>query len=248
MSEAPLMNNEAARSPTGEILDQATPPTAAEIAAAARAATDPAPIPTESPKPLATSSTTTPSTPPAPEPKTEAKPSAGAPEAYAAFTAPEGYTLDQKSLDAFTPIAKELGLSQEAAQRLVGFHAQAMIDAAKAPQSTYESLRNTWRTEVSADNDIKAYTLDGKSGLDAVKIDIGRALGTLDPKLAGDFRAAMDLTGAGDHPAFIKAIWKLSQSIAEGKPVAGAGPSPHSQAAPGAGKPSPAKSLYPNLA
>ena len=62
-----------------------------------------------------------------------------------------------------------------------------------------------------------------------------------------EFSGAMDLTGAGDHPAFVKALWKLSAYITEGSHVAGSGPSAHGQTAPGAAtRPSAAKALYPN--
>lgn len=253
MSETPLANDEAARSTTGEILDVRPEPT--------KAAT------TETTSTTATDQTTsTTSNDTASKPTTEAKPPAEgetlltdkksddkakdatkAPEAYTEFKAPEGTTLDPKAIEAATPIFKELGLTQEAAQKLVNLQAAREADVAKAPKATYDALRQTWRSEVTADKDISAYSVDGKSGIDAVKVDIGRALATLDPKLASDFRQAMDLTGAGDNPAFVKAFWRLSQSVVEGRPVSGRGPSPLGQKAPGAKPPSAAQALYPNL-
>lgn len=240
MSETPLMNNEAARSPTGEILDQAPAPTAAETAAAARAAESITPTTPTTPDPAksseAISSTTSSST--------EPKPAEGAPEAYADFKAPENYTLDPKMIAEAAPIFKELGLSQDQAQRLVDLQAKLSLAAAKAPQETYEKLRSDWRTEANAHPDLK-----GKLGPGGeVSTVIGKAIDSFGPDLAKDFRAAMDLTGAGDNPAFIRAFYKLAQSVAEGTHVSGTNPSPHSQAAPGAGKPSAAKSMYPNLA
>lgn len=178
----------------------------------------------------------------------EAKPPA-APDAYSDFTAPEGYTLDKDAIAAVTPIFKELGLSQEAAQKLVEVHAKQMIDAAKAPQSAYETMRNDWVAKAKSDPDMAKAVNGDKTGLDAVKLDMGRALNAIgDPALAAEFKAAMDLTGAGDHPAFIKTFWKLAQFATEGKHVTGGGPSPHGQQAPGTtNRPSPAAALYPNL-
>lgn len=228
MSDTPQMNDEAARSPTGEILDQATPPT------------PPPPKDGE-----------TPPTPSEPSKEGEAPktPAQGAPETYAEFTLPEGLALSKETLEAATPIFKELGLSQEAAQKLVSFHADQLKAALPSVQeSAYTEMRKDWAAKTLADKDISGYTLDGKTGIDAVKIDIGRALGTLDPTLKAEFQAAMDLTGAGDHPAFVKAMWRLSQAVSEGRPVTGKGPSPLGQKAPGDNqRPSPAKSLYPNL-
>jgi hypothetical protein len=230
--QTPLPNDQAARSPTGEILEPSQIATKPAVKAG-----DP---------PVQTSTSTVPELKPA-----DAKPSAttGAPEAYTDFTAPEGYTLDKAAIDAFTPIAKELGLSQEQAQKLVGFHTAQMIEAAKAPAATYEATRTAWQAQVRADPDLAKAVNGDKTGLDAVKLDIGRALTAIgDPVLAGEFKSAMDLTGAGDHPAFVKTLWKLAQFATEGKHVTGTNPSPHGQQAPGTqAKPTPAAAMYPNL-
>lgn len=207
-------------------------------------------------EPGATPPTETPTPPPTPptsdgtpEPTSTPAKSEGVPETYAEFKAPEGYTIDPKALEAATPIFKELGLTQEQAQKLVDFHSSQMIDAMKAPAAEYEATRNAWKAAIEADPDIKTATMDGKTGLDAVKIGIGKTLAALDPALATELKTAMDLTGAGDHPAFIKAMWKLSAFVTEGKHVAGAQPSPHGQRAPGTSdRPDPAAALYPNLA
>lgn len=224
----PLPNDAAARSATGEILEpsqiaaQTTPPKPAE--------TTPAPDGTSTPKP-------------------EAKPDAAAAPAAYEFKAPEGYVLDQKLVDEVTPIFKELGLSQDVAQKLFDVHTRTLIDAAKAPQSAYETMRNDWQAKAKADPDMAKAAVDGKTGLEAVKLDMARALNAIgDPALATEFKQAMDLTGAGDHPAFIKTFWRLAQFVTEGKHVAGAQPSPHGQQAPGTtARPSPAAALYPNL-
>jgi hypothetical protein len=124
-----------------------------------------------------------------------------------------------------------------------------MIAAAKAPADTYEATRTEWQAKVKSDPDLAKAVNGDKTGLDAVKLDIGRALNALnDPTLAADFKSAMDLTGAGDHPAFVKALWRLSSFVTEGKHVNGSGPSVHGQRAPGdTGRPSAAAALYPNL-
>ena len=239
----PLPNDAAARSPTGEILDVRPEPTTEAKPTTTTTSTDNA-------------STTDPkSTEPKPDAKAPAtdatKPTeaTGAPEKYADFAAPVGYTIDTKLVEAAAPIFKELNLTQEQAQKLISLQAQTMIDAAKAPQAAYEAMRLEWRNTVAADAEIKSYATDGRTGADAVKVDIGKALATLPPQLANEFKQAMDVTGAGDHPAFVKAIWKLSQSVIEGKPVSGAGPSKFGQADPSRpDKPSPAAAMYPNLA
>lgn len=236
---APLPNDAAARSPTGEILDRtADQPKDPSLTTTPTETSKPGDTPADAPaevklgpdgKPL-----------PTPDPK-------AVPDKYE-FKAPDGYTIDQKLVDEVTPIFKAAGLTSEVAQKLMDFHAKQMIDAAKAPTDAVSTMRADWRTKVSSDPELAKAVNGDKTGTDAVKLDIGRALTHLDPGLRQEFKDAMDLTGAGDHPAFVKALWKLSQLVTEGKHVTGAGPSPAGQIAPGAAaRPTAAKSLFPNL-
>jgi hypothetical protein len=235
-----MPNDAAARSATGEILEPA------QIAAQQATQT-----PTTPPalNPDGTPAQTSTSKPPEKPADGTKPPVAGAPEAYTAFTAPDGYTLDPKTIEAATPIFKELGLTQDQAQRLVAFHSEQMIAAAKGPEETYTAMRTDWQAKVKSDPDMAKAVNGDKTGLDAVKLDIGRALNALgDAQLASDFKEAMNLTGVGDHPAFVKAMWKLSSFVTEGKHVSGTNPSPHGQNDPSKAKPATgAHALYPNL-
>ena len=241
MSEAPLMNDEAARSTTGEILDQAT---VTETKPATSTTTE---------TPATTPSTTTTETKSAETKPTEGekKPDAPAvPEKYE-FKAPENYTLDPKLLETVTPLFKELGLTNEQAQKLVDIQIAREIAATRAPQDTYEATRTKWQAETTSHPDIKNLVDkdSGKTGIDAVKIVMGRALNAIgDPALATEFKAAMDLTGAGDNPAFVRTFLKLADFVTEGKHVAGKGPSIAGQREPGkTALPTAAQALYPGL-
>jgi hypothetical protein len=185
---------------------------------------------------------TKPEAKPAEDEKSDAKP--GAPETYAEFKAPEGYTLDEATVAKATPIFKELGLSQDQAQKLVDFYGDLSREAAEEPFKAYEATRNGWRDEV-----IKDATLgNGKDGLKPeVQARIQKAIDILPPADATALREALTLTGAGDHPAFIRAFNALADRLTEGSPVTGRGPSPHGQSASGQGRPTAAQALYPNL-
>lgn len=165
----------------------------------------------------------------------------GAPEAYAAFTVPEGYTLDEEVGKEASGIFKEMNLSQTQAQKLVDFYVGKTNEAVNAP---YEAWRNTqaeWVKQVKNDPVIGPR-------LSEVTNTISRAIDGLgDAKLAQDFREAMDYTGAGNNPAFIRAFYKLAQKVTEGGHVAGRGPSEAGQRRQGE-VPSAAAAMYPNLA
>ena len=165
----------------------------------------------------------------------------GAPEKYEDFKAPEGFEIDKEALADALPVFKDLGLSQAAAQKLVDFYATVSQKAADAPVKLWQETQQKWIEEVKADPEI-----GGK--LDQVKATVSRAIDGLgDPKLANDFRAAMDYTGAGNNPAFIRAFYRLAEKVSEGGNVVGNRPSPLGQVAPGAAPKSAAHTLFPNL-
>jgi hypothetical protein len=253
MSEQPLGNDEAARSTTGEILNQTAPTTTP---------TD-TPTTTETPPTTPSTQTTDPTKPtdakaptlanPDPAKPTDGKPTdqtkPAAPEAYTAFKAPDGYTLDPKAIEAVAPIFKELGLTQDQAQKLVDAQIARDIATAKGPQETYANLRKDWQTQTLNHPEIKGARSGEHNGIDAVKAEMGKALNAIgDPALATEFKAAMDLTGAGDHPAFVRTFLKLASFVTEGTHVSGRGPSPLGQSDPSKpARPTPAQSMYPNL-
>lgn len=162
----------------------------------------------------------------------------GVPEKYEPWKLPEGFTMDEAVSTKVNDTFKELGISQEAGQKLVDLYAEQIQGAINAPVESYLDLRKGWRDEVAKDPEI------GKI-MPEVKQTISRALDGLgQPELATAFKEAMDLTGAGDHPAFVKAFYYLAQKAVEGKHVSGKGPTDQ-------GKPktptTPAQAMYPNL-
>lgn len=166
--------------------------------------------------------------------------SPGAPEKYTDFTVPEGYTLDETVLKESSELFKSLNLDQAGAQKLIDMYVAKTSEAFQQPYKAYKDMREGWVKEIKADPEIGAK-------LDQVKSTVARAIDGLgDAKLADSFREAMDVTGAGDHPAFIRVFYRLAQLVTEGKPVAGSGPSAHGQRQPGAAPVSAARALYPN--
>ena len=176
--------------------------------------------------------------------KEEAK--AGAPEKYE-ITAPadwkdKGYELDKDLIEKATPLFKELDLDNASAQKLVDFYAaKSATDheaATKAANDLIKTQSETWMKELKADPEI-----GGK--LDAVKARVGAMYSALPAPIVDAFKEQMEVTGIGNHPAFVRLINAVAERFTEGKHVAGKGPvevkSPNGQA------PSIASAIYPNL-
>lgn len=165
-------------------------------------------------------------------------PAQAAPEAYADFKLPDGYTFDKAALAEATPIFKELGLSQEGAQKLVDLYAKQIQAQSDGPYKMYQEQRKTWQGEVEAKY--------GQQLRSQVIPTIGRAIALMPTELQSQFRQAMDVTGAGDNPAFVEFIYELSKRAVEARPPpAGATPI-NGQASPSAPRTA-AQAMYPNL-
>lgn len=174
----------------------------------------------------------------------EAKPPVGAPEKYEPYKTPEGYTLNEDVAAEANGLFKELGLTQDQAQKAIDLYAKHALESFNSAQKSYKDMRADWVSKAKALPEIGTEIGAGKK----VNVAISKAIDGLgDPSLAKDFRAAMDLTGAGDHPAFIQVMYRLASKLVEGGPVNGRGPSAHGQAAPGGGRKTAAQEMYPNL-
>lgn len=220
MPESPLPNDSATRTPGGTIID-------------ARDIANPTPTPTPTPTEPTPATTNEPPTPP--------DPASLPPDTYT-FKAPEGQAVDQTLVDTFSPIFKDLGLTQAQADKLVDAQSKWAKSQADLTGSAIEAMGARWMSETQADPELGP-------NLDKIKVDIGRALDqTLKPDERLAFQKAMNDTMAGNNPAFVRAYWKLAQKIGPGNHVSGGGPSPNGQTAVGrTERPSVAASMWPSL-
>lgn len=146
-----------------------------------------------------------------------------APEKYE-FKAPEGRQYDTAVLGAYSEVAKELNLPQDAAQKVIDKVAP-VLEARQA--EIMARARTEWGTAVIADKEFGGGRLIenlavAKKGLEA--------FGT------PDLMALLGESGLGNHPEVIRAFYRVGKAIGEDKFVGG-------KSAPQAGK-SPAESLY----
>lgn len=169
------------------------------------------------------------------EKKIEAK--AGTPEKYEFKGLPEGLEVP----DEVTNMFKEQGLSNDGAQKLVDFYVKKSQEAAQAPFEYWKKMNEDWLGKIQADPEYKGDMKNVTSSISKFIDSIG------DPALVKEFREGMDLTGAGNHPAFVKFMFRLAQQLNEGTYVKPGGASPFGQGAGAGSRPSAAKALFPGL-
>lgn len=158
--------------------------------------------------------------------KTGAKPT-GAPEKYE-FKAPEGQQYDPNVLTAFSEIAKELDLPQDAAQKVLDKMGPAL---AQRSTEAVETLKTTWGDATKADKELGGEKLGENLAVAKKALD---AFGT--PEL----RTLLEQTGLGNNPEIIRAFYRAGKQISEDRFVQGG------QRPSGNGAKDAAKALYPN--
>lgn len=137
---------------------------------------------------------------------------------YTDFKMPEGVTVDPKVMGEATELFKEARLPQEAAQKFVDFHASQLKAAAEAQARAFVDLQTRWHGEVMADPEI-----GGSKWQDSASA----ANRLMDRLNIPGLKDALNLTGAGNHPAVVKAFVRLGQMVSEDKVLTGApGPTP----------------------
>ena len=158
------------------------------------------------------------------------------PEAYE-LEVPGGFTIDSAALAAATPVFKELGLSNEQANKLMPVAAQfaaGLSDKLNAQiLSQVRADRKAWLDTAMADREI------GGANWKQTLAKGAFALDNLGFPKGSPFRVLLDESGLGNHPEMIRAWAKVGRAIGEdGDFVRGAG-NPHSRR-------DTAETLYPN--
>lgn len=153
----------------------------------------------------------------------QAKPE-GAPEKYE-FQAPEGQKFDDTVLGAYSEIAKELNLPQDAAQKVLDKVAP-VIQARQAEQ--IEAVRTAWAESAKTDKEF---------GGDKLPENLATAKKALDTFGTPELKKLLNESGLGNNPEVIRAFYRAGKAISEDKFVGGKGAPPDANDA---------RSLYPN--
>ena len=126
---------------------------------------------------------------------------------------PEGMEMDQGLADAVSPVFKDLGLSQEQANKLVEVYAGAMQEQAQASADAAKELVSGWKDTAKQDKEIGLN--NWKDSVDAANAAI-RTFGT--PELVQDVMIGQ---GMGNHPEVIRMFSRIGKAIADDSLVTG---------------------------
>lgn len=129
----------------------------------------------------------------------------GAPEAYS-FTWPDGFTPDAAQLAEYEADFRAAGLSQEAAQKIVGRFADAQVAAIKQLDEDVTKQTNEWQAAVKADADM------GGAKYDATVKAAEHAMGKFGTPALKQW---LDTTGLTNHPELVRMFAKVGKAIAE---------------------------------
>lgn len=172
------------------------------------------------------------------EEQAEAPAFIGAPEGDYELTLPDGMALDAEALAAFSPVAKEVGLSNEGLSRLAS-EAYPVVEAQvqKAQVAAVVAQRKEWetsaRTAISGGKDaegnaVAADPIYAGDTHDAVMATAAKAIDRFGGNAVypnakfengqmvdGTFRDFLKTTGLSQHPAMVRAFYLAGKSISE---------------------------------
>jgi hypothetical protein len=151
--------------------------------------------------------------------------------AFTDLVAPEGFTLEPGlSAEFVTTVNQHRGDPKGLANALLALNVKAQTQASEAASKGWETLQGDWKKQSEADPEIGGanYTKNTTAAT-----EIGARFGG--PK----FHEALELTGMGNHPEWLRFISKTAPFLKEAAPLPPGG-------APGQGGKATPTNLYPN--
>ena len=143
----------------------------------------------------------------------DAKPKGEVPEVYE-FKAPEGLELNKEAVAEFTPIAKELNLTNEQAQKLVDIYGGQILKAMKANEEAQAATINSWIDATKTDKEIGGAEFSNtlllaNNALEKLATPELRQL--MLPPSAENPKGL----GLGAHPEVIRHFYRIGKNMAE---------------------------------
>ena len=125
---------------------------------------------------------------------------AGAPEAYE-FKAAEGQTFDPEFVKSYSEVARELNLTQEAAQTMIDKVGPVL---AQQQAAQIAQVRNDWA---------EASKVDAEFGGAKFNENLAIAKQSIDKFATPEFKQMLDDTGLGNHPEWIRYCYRVSKAF-----------------------------------
>ncbi|EPM8368375.1 peptidase [Enterobacter hormaechei] len=130
----------------------------------------------------------------------------GAPEKYE-FKPVEGQELDTAALEQFEPIARELNLTNEQAQKMVDLYGTKIMPMVQQQQAeAWQKTTEQWAADVKADKEI---------GGDKLTTNLSAAQRALDLFGTPELKEYLEVTGLGNHPDLVKTFVKIGKAMSE---------------------------------
>ncbi|WP_320728974.1 peptidase [Enterobacter kobei] len=143
---------------------------------------------------------------PADKPDDKEQKQEGAPEKYE-FKPAEGQELDTAALEQFEPIARELNLSNEQAQKMVDLYGTKILPMVQQQQAeAWQKTTEKWAEDVKADKEI---------GGDKLTANLSAAQRALDLFGSPALKEYLEGTGLGNHPELVKTFIKIGKAMSE---------------------------------
>lgn len=145
------------------------------------------------------------------------------PEKYD-LTAPEGMEFDTEAFAAAEPVFREIGLTNEAAQKLMPVAgefakrvgAAAITKHALDQAAQFNATKAEWAKEAQADAE-----LGGANWNDTVDVFAAKALDSLGFPKGAPLREYLTETGLGNHPEMIRLLRRVGERVSEAGFVTG---------------------------
>lgn len=145
------------------------------------------------------------------KPEDEEQKQEGAPEKYE-FTAGEGVELDADALKDFEPVARDLNLTNEQAQKLVDAYPKILAGVQQRQAEAWQKQTEGWAETVKADKEI---------GGDKLTANLSAAQRALDQFGTPELKEYLNATGLGNHPDLVKTFVKIGKAMSEDGMVTG---------------------------
>ena len=143
------------------------------------------------------------------EPEAAAEAKAAADPVKYEFRSPEGKQFDAEVMTAYSEVARELNLSQEAAQRVLDAMAPKM---AERQMAQIEAIRTGWAESSKGDKEFGGEKLSENLSVAKKALD---AFGTT------ELRTLLNESGLGNHPEVIRFMVRAGKAISEDRMVTG---------------------------